>query len=98
MREIILANVDLQRFRWDVHIHSSEELGDEFVHIYVLQKVKRPCTRLELARRRENADRLAIAHEAIGADDKVHSHAIAKRRPKHYFAAARARCRRWFRG
>jgi SAM-dependent methyltransferase len=59
LREIILNNVDLERFRWDVNIHSSEELGDDFVHVYVLQKVERPRTRLELARRRDKVDRLA---------------------------------------
>ena len=59
LREIILDNFDLERFRWDVDIHSSEELGDDFVHVYVLEKVERPRTRLELARRRDKVDRLA---------------------------------------
>lgn len=59
LRKVILENLDLQNFRWNVDIHSSEELGDEFVHIYILHKVLRPRTRLEMARRQLGVDRLS---------------------------------------
>jgi len=50
---VILDAVNTVDFRWQVAIHSSEEMGDEFVHIYVLRKVARAATRAESERKRQ---------------------------------------------
>ena len=49
LQEIMLQNFNTLDYRWNVGVHSSAE-ADDFVHVYVLQKIRRARTRLNSAR------------------------------------------------